>query len=123
MKDTMPKINYHGLFCIVAIALILVVLATSMTSVSVLYVVFAIVLYAGAVFYIMRQQETQSEDPRTIVSDSQQLRQIRILYGAHIAFIFLFVGTFVDLAPISQFTYFIVSITFALLIPFIIVTR
>lgn len=121
MNNSMIKISYHGIFCIAVIALMLILLATGMTSM--LYAVFAIVLYAGTIFYVTRQQESQAEEPRLIVSEAQQLRQMRILFGAHIAFIFLIIGAFLSLEFGSQLIYFIVAIIFALLIPFIIVTK
>lgn len=119
------RINIHGLVSIIAIIIMIVVAILEGAAAPILYVVLAVVLYAGTVFLITNRQEAQAEERRYIVSERQQLLQLRVLFGSHIAFVFLIIGLlfFQSRDFVTQAAYFVVAIVFAMIIPFIVITR
>ena len=118
------KINFHGLASIVGVIAMLIFSLIKGQASSLIYVILAVVLYIGTVFYITRQREEQADDHRLIVSKSTQLLQTRILYGAHIAIVLLVIGLLLPLNNLLlELTYFVVAIIAAMIIPFIVITR
>jgi hypothetical protein len=117
------KVNIHGLIAMVLIAVMVILALIYRETAPILYVALAVILYLGTVVLINNMRETQAEDKRRIVAQSRQLLQIRVLYGAHIAFFLVILGLFLSLDFLMQIVYFVGAIVFGMLIPFVVVTR
>jgi hypothetical protein len=117
------RVNYHGLVAIVFITIMVVGLLFQQFRLPiVIHAVISIIAYSAIVYVVTSRQERQLQDKRYIVSESTQLLQLRLLFGAHLAMIFLLVGVFIPLSLVLRVVYFVVAVAFAMLVPFVVIT-
>ena len=118
------RINLHGLITLIFIVLGIVIGLLQQGKAPIWYLALGIILYGGTVFLISNRREAQEADKRFIISPQLRLLYMRILVGAHLAFVFLIVGEFlfVQWDLLLQAAYFVVAIIFALVIPFVVLT-
>jgi len=117
-------VNLHGLIAVVGIVVAIVIGLFQQGRVPIWYLLIGILLYAGIVFLISNRREAQEADKRFILTAQTRLLYMRILIGAHLAFIFLIVGELlvVNFEFLLQVAYFVVAIAFAMIVPFVILT-
>ena len=118
------RVNIHGLITLVSIVVGVVIALLLQGRVPIWYLLIGVILYAGTVFLISNRREAQEADKRFVITPQMRLLYMRILIGAHLAFIFLIIGEFliVQWDFLMQIAYFVVATAFAMVVPFVALT-
>lgn len=118
------RVNIHGLITLVSIVVGIIIGLLQQGRLPIWYLLIGVILYAGTVFLISNRREAQEADKRFVITPQMRLLYMRILIGAHLAFIFLIIGEFlvVQWDFLLQIAYFVAATVFALVVPFVVLT-